>query len=109
MKRDEAIELVRKYGAAVEARDPDGMVDRGMALVETLTSAQPTTELGQLYSGGSMLVRPDWTDLEEHYPTKEWIEHRQRGGGKVYRRTIIVVEDWKLVRKRKRRASSLPT
>jgi len=106
MTRDEAIELVRKYGAAAEEHDRGAMAEYGITLIEALTSAPPTVELGQLYSGGSMLVRPDWTDLEEHYPTKEWIEHRQRVGGKVYRRTIIVVEDWKLVRKRKRRAKS---
>lgn len=104
MTRDEAITLVRKYGTAAEAHDRDGMVDHGMTLVEALISAPPTTELGQLYSGGSILVRPDWTDLEGLYPTKEWIEHHQRGGGKVYRRTIIVVRDWTLVRKRKRSA-----
>lgn len=32
--------------------------------------------------------------IEEIYPLAQKIEHGQRSGGKVYRRRVIVVEDW---------------
>lgn len=52
----------------------------------------PVVEHGQLYAGGPILVRPlSWDDA---YPLAEWIRHKSRHGGKVLRRTVIVVEDW---------------
>jgi hypothetical protein len=45
-------------------------------------------------SGGSMAVRPGDPELEQVYPLAQWIPHKQEFGGKVYRRRIIVVEDW---------------
>jgi hypothetical protein len=47
-----------------------------------------------LMSDGSMQVQPDDPEIERIYPLSLWIEHMQRWGGKVYRRTVIVVEDW---------------
>ncbi len=48
-------------------------------------------------SGGGMHVRCDDPEIERIYPLAEWIGHQQRFGGKVYRRRIIVVEDWRQV------------
>lgn len=52
------------------------------------------TEHAELYSGGSMLIRPDDPDLERVFPLADWIVAKQRFGGKVYRRVVRVVEDW---------------
>jgi len=50
-----------------------------------------------LFSGGSMLVRPDDPEVERIFPLADWIPASQRFGGKVYRRVITVVEDWEEV------------
>lgn len=50
-----------------------------------------------LYAGGSMLVRPNDPEVERIYPLTEWIHGERRSGGKVYRRTVVVVEDWQEV------------
>ena len=52
------------------------------------------TEHATQMSGGGMHVRCDEPEVERIYPLAEWIPHQQRFGGKVYRRQIIVVEDW---------------
>lgn len=43
-------------------------------------------------SGGGMHVR--WEGAEKEYPLSQWIPAKRRCGGKVYRRKILVVEDW---------------
>lgn len=46
-------------------------------------------------SGGDMCVRVDDPAVERIYPLDQWIEHRYSiDRTKVYRRKIIVVEDW---------------
>ncbi|MEU0465039.1 hypothetical protein ABZ215_13630 [Amycolatopsis sp. NPDC006131] len=52
------------------------------------------TEHAIMMSGGGMHVRNPGPDTERIYPLKTWIEHQQRDGGKVYRRRVIVIEDW---------------
>lgn len=54
----------------------------------------PVTEHATRYPGGAYHVR--WADprVEKLHPLAEWIENEQRQGSKVYRRRIIVVEDW---------------
>lgn len=55
------------------------------------------TEHGERMSGGGFHVRASEADvpgLEDIYPLEQWIRSQQRFGGKVYRRKIIVVEDW---------------
>ena len=49
-------------------------------------------------SGGGMHIRWDDPEMERIYPLAEWIPAQQRFGGKVYRRRVIVVEDWEEVR-----------
>lgn len=54
-------------------------------------------EYAVMMSGGGMHVRNDDPEVERIYPVAEWIPHQQRHGGKVYRRRVIVVEDWEEV------------
>jgi hypothetical protein len=63
------------------------------------------TEHAQLMSGGGYDVWNTEPYTEEIYPLAKRIEAGQRFGGKVYRRKILVVEDWKLVRKRRKAQS----
>jgi hypothetical protein len=56
--------------------------------------SEPITEHAISMSGGSMQVRNDHPEIDRIYPLAEWIEATYRLGGKVYRRRIIVVEDW---------------
>src|ERR1700722_15602026 len=44
--------------------------------------------------GGSHQVRNDAPYVEAIYPLALWIEGQQRDRGGVYRRKVIVVEDW---------------
>jgi hypothetical protein len=55
------------------------------------------TEHATGMSGGGMNVRPDDPEIERVYPLAVWIAHRQRDGGRVYRRRIVVVDDWEEV------------
>jgi hypothetical protein len=56
-------------------------------------------EYAQLYSGGSMLVRNAHPEVDRIFPLADWIKASTRGGGRVYRRVITVVEDWEEVTK----------
>lgn len=55
---------------------------------------QETTEHAQRYAGGSMLVRNPHPDIERIFPVAEWIRAERHLGGKIYRRWIVVIEDW---------------
>jgi hypothetical protein len=44
--------------------------------------------------GGDKQVRNPHPEIERIYPLRQWIPDHQRFGGKVYRRRVIVVEDW---------------
>lgn len=59
--------------------------------------AEPIVEHAIEMTSGAMQVRFDHPDIERIYPLQQWIVHNQRFGGKVWRRTVIVVEDWELV------------
>lgn len=66
------------------------------------------TEHAVMMSGGGYHVRNSEPYVEEIYPLAKWIASEQRFGGKVYRRKVIVVEDWRVVPKRRKRAAELP-
>lgn len=55
------------------------------------------TEHATRTKGGTMHVRYTSPDIERVYPLAEWLEHMTEDGGKVYRRTIVVVSDWEEV------------
>jgi hypothetical protein len=57
-------------------------------------SGDVRTEHALRMSGGSMQVYNDHPDIERIYPVAKQVQHDQRTGGKVYRRRIIVVDDW---------------
>lgn len=57
-------------------------------------SAEPIVEYAVELAGGSMQVWPSEPELEEVYPLAKRIEHGQRRGGRVYTRTIVVIENW---------------
>lgn len=61
----------------------------------------PVVEYAQRYRDGGWKIRyeDDW--VNEHYPLKLWVEHGQRFGGVVGRRTVIVLKDWKRVPRRR--------
>jgi hypothetical protein len=54
----------------------------------------PIVEHGQLMSGGGFQIRNGHPDIERIYPLRDWIRAEIRSGGKIYRRTIVVIEDW---------------
>lgn len=72
---------------------PDLFEPRG----ELLTMPEPIVEHAIMMSGGGMQVRNGDPEIEDIFPLAKWIPAQQRFGGKVYRRTVIVVEDWEEV------------
>ncbi|MFI5591283.1 hypothetical protein ACIA5G_39955 [Amycolatopsis sp. NPDC051758] len=60
----------------------------------TETHCPVITEHAAEMSGGSMRVFPDDPEIEAVYPIARRIRAKQRFGGHVYRRRIIVVDDW---------------
>jgi len=42
----------------------------------------------------SMLVRSDDPELERVYPRVLWTMHVRKNGGRVWKRKVIVVEEW---------------
>lgn len=59
---------------------------------------EPVTEYAELMSGGGYHVWNTEPYIEEIYPLAQRIKASQRFGGKVYRRQVIVVQDWTKVR-----------
>lgn len=57
-----------------------------------------TTEYGQLFRGGSVLVRPNDPEIEKIYPLKNFIRAHSQNGGKVLKRSIIPMTDWEVVK-----------
>ena len=57
----------------------------------------PVTEYAELMSGGGMHVRNDDPEVERIYPLAEWLPAARRFGGHVYRRRIVILEDWEEV------------
>jgi len=44
-----------------------------------------------------MHVRNDDPEVERIYPLAEWLPAARRFGGHVYRRRIVILEDWEEV------------
>lgn len=72
--------------------------ERDAARVEA-EPAQPVTEYAVRYKSGDWKIRYTDDEVDRIYPLAQWISHGQRFGGFVGKRTVIVVEDWKRVRK----------
>jgi hypothetical protein len=59
-----------------------------------LQRREPIVEHAIQMSGGGMHIRYDDPEIERIFPLADWIRSNQRFGGKVYRRRVVVVEDW---------------
>lgn len=59
-----------------------------------LKGREPVTEHAVEMAGGGMQVRNSAPHVEKIFPLAEWIASEQRFGGRVWRRTVIVVDDW---------------
>ena len=55
------------------------------------------TEHGQLVSGGGYQIFSDSPEIEAIFPMAGRIEAGKRFGGHVYRRRIVVLDDWEEV------------
>src|ERR1700691_2338427 len=64
------------------------------SLCETCWRTAPLAEHATEYAGGSMLVWNESPCVTRIYPTAEKIQHELAIGAKVWRRQILVVEDW---------------
>lgn len=60
-------------------------------------SGEQVVEHAIQMSSGAMQVRFDDPEIERIFPLADWIKSEQRFGGKVYRRVVVVVEDWEEV------------
>ncbi len=60
-------------------------------------AAEHVVEHAIQMSGGGMYVRYDHPDIEWIFPLADWIKSEQRFKGKVWRRVVVVVEDWEEV------------
>lgn len=69
-------------------------LDEAEAIVMGGEAGPVVTEHAHMMSGGGYHVWNTEPYIEEVYPLAQRIEHGQRFGGKVYRRRVIVVEDW---------------
>lgn len=64
-----------------------------------MSTDEPITEYGQLMAGGGFHTFNLTPELEAIYPLADRIRAGQMHGGQVYRRRIIVVEEWSKLRK----------
>jgi hypothetical protein len=55
---------------------------------------EPIVEHAIEMSGGGMHIRNGDPEIDRIFPLADWVESHQRFGGKVWSRTVIVVEDW---------------
>jgi len=103
-ERDEAIELAHKAMTSSYIGSPPpglrGDADRMVAALLKAGWTPPSdtiVEHATEFTGGRMLTRPNDPELEQVYPLAEWIKHQQNNGTPVYKRRVIVVEDWRKV------------
>lgn len=89
-QREAVEEYAEAHGYGVVAPYEDDAGKFGLII----TDAEPVTEHAQLMSGGGYHVRNSDPEIDEIYPLEQWIKAGQRFGGHVYRRRIIVLEDW---------------
>jgi hypothetical protein len=62
-----------------------------------MPDAEHVVEHAIQLSSGAMCVRFQHPDIERIFPLAEWIKSEQRFGGRVFRRVVVVVEDWEEV------------
>lgn len=62
--------------------------------MSTSTLSEPVTEYASPLTSGDMQVWNTDAETEEIYHVASRVAHQTRFGGKVYRRTVVVVENW---------------
>jgi hypothetical protein len=85
----------------------DGRILRGLGqvlqrhaeMVRAAIEAEAVLEYGQRYSSGGYLTFNQHPEILRIFPLAEQIAAGQMGGGKVGRRRILVLDDWKCLRK----------
>jgi hypothetical protein len=60
----------------------------------------PVTEHAEGWRSGDMKIRYTDPDVDRIYPLSKWRYHIHRQGGRVYRRTVLVLDDWTQLRNR---------
>jgi hypothetical protein len=91
---------VLKRQMAEETREADGgdtMAGGGGEVKSSLSDDLENpgrVEYGLLMSGGGFHVRSESPAVERIYPAQDWMKAEVRSGGHVYRRRIVVAEDW---------------
>lgn len=92
------LRMAHEYGvkqrAALLDRAQETACDRRSTTPPTQPAAEVVTEHAREMSGGGMHVRADYPEIENVYPLKDYIVHGQQHGGSVWRRQVVVVEDW---------------
>lgn len=84
-----------RIGATVPYSVGDAERAAAAAIMEGWTPpGDVTTEHGERMSGGGFQVRSSAAYVERISPLADWIAHQQRLDGVVYRRRVVVVEDW---------------
>jgi hypothetical protein len=84
----------------IDMPDPMVLSDRQLvrnmleAAAPSMVAGEPVTEHAVQYKSGDMKVRCDDPEVERIYPLEQWIPSEQRFGEKVWRRRIVVLEDW---------------
>lgn len=93
-----AFQLIARYAEGTVSDEAEEA-----ALLEIWRSGAitPTVERAQRYTDGGWKIRYEDEWVAQHYPLPLWIEHGQRHGGIVGRRTVIVLQDWQRVPKRR--------
>ena len=90
-----AIEIELTGGVSYDCRIEESLARAALdAAAPLLAESVAVTEYGQLMSGGGFQTFNDSPEIEEIYPLAKRIEAGMRFGGHVYRRRIVVVEDW---------------
>ncbi|EOD66885.1 hypothetical protein [Amycolatopsis vancoresmycina] len=100
-ERADAIELAhRAMLTSYIGAPPPGLRGDADRMVAALINAgwtppsEPATEHAEQYTSGAMLVRNPAPEVERVYPLTQWIQDQQRHGGRIFKRRVIVVDDW---------------
>jgi hypothetical protein len=91
---EQAVQHIRRQEVAMPKSDEEYAAAFGLRPADVFSSAA-VVEYARRYKGGSLLVRAEHPpEIGKGLPLDEWIEVERRMGGRIYRRRVIVVEDW---------------
>jgi len=100
-ERADAIEIAHKaMTSSYIGAPPPGLRGDADRMVAALLKAgwtppsEPVTEHAEQYTSGAMLVRNSALEVERVYPLEQWVPDQQQHGGRIFKRRVIVVDDW---------------